>query len=89
MSNFMIGYCIVTSLLFVWNMFIFYKRNDDRVTLGSLLLSTFGSLLPFGNIVFSVILLLDTISNCVLDDEIASIRELADITLYEKDKADE
>jgi hypothetical protein len=88
-SNFMIGYWIVTSLMFVWNIFIFYKRNDGRVTLGSLLLSLV-SFIPILNAVGTILLVLDTIiDTCALDDEFDKILELANITLYEKDKDDE
>jgi hypothetical protein len=87
-SNFTIGYFIVTSLVFVWNMFVYYKRNGDRVTLGSLVLSLV-SFIPVVNFIFTVILLIDSIAECVFEGEFDKLLELADITLYEKDKADE
>jgi hypothetical protein len=88
-SNFIIViYCILTSLIFVWNLFVFYKINDERVTLGSLVLSLV-SFIPVANLLFTILLLIDSIAKCVFEDEFDKLLELADITLYEKDKADE
>ena len=47
------------------------------------------SFIPVANLLFTVLLLIDSIAKCVFEDEFDKLLELADITLYEKDKDDE